>query len=331
MRAVKTVGIVGTGVIGAAWAARFLAHGLDVVAWDPAPNGEEQLRSKIDNAWPALTKVGLFPGADRSRARFVSSLEELAQSADFIQEAAPERMELKQDLYRDLDRMTAADVILASSTSGFMPSDLQAKCEVRPERLVIGHPFNPVYLLPLVEVVPGKAQDEAVMDAACEFYRTVGMYALRVRKEVDGHISDRLQEALWRENLHIINDGIASPKELDDAIIYGPGLRWAFMGVNKTFTLAGGDQGMKHFFQQFGPALELPWTHLKAPALTDELVDTMVEGCEPLLEGKTIQEMEQLRDDCLIDIMRALRTYQEGAGRVLHENEERRKKMQASS
>ena len=231
-------------------------------------------------------------------------------------------LDLKTKLHADIDAAAPADVIIGSSTSGLLPSDFQADC-ARPERVLVGHPFNPVYLLPLVELVGGKKTAPETIEAARAFYTKIGMYPLHVRNEVEGFLSDRLQEALWRENLHIVNEGIATTEELDDAIVYGPGLRWAFMGVNKTFALAGGDEGMRHMLRQFGPALELPWTKLKAPELTEELIDKMVTGTEDQLAGTTISEMERLRDDCLIAIMQALETFNEGAGRVLKENRDR--------
>lgn len=320
---IKTVGIAGTGVIGAGWAARFLAHGLDVVAWDPAPDAEQKLRAAVDNAWPALSKLGLFPGADMSRLKFTSSLKEMAKSVDFIQESAPEILELKISLHRDLDQAARPDVIIASSTSGLLPSDFQSQCE-NPERTIVGHPFNPVYLLPLVEIVGGEKTGEAALAKATGFYTEMGMKPLRLKKEVEGFLSDRLQEALWRENLHIINDGYASTGDLDDAIRYGPGLRWAMMGTNQAFYLAGGDQGMRHFLKQFGPALKLPWTKLEAPELTEDLIEKMVEGTVKQAKGRSVKELERLRDNCLIAIMQALRSYDVGAGRVLHENENRR-------
>lgn len=321
MSEIKTVGLIGGGVIGAGWAARCLARGLDVVAWDPAPEGAAVLRAKVANAWPALEKMGLVEGASQDRLQTVQSLEAVAKVADFIQESAPERLELKIDVHRQIDAAARPEVPIGSSTSGLLPSEFQAQC-AHPERVFVGHPFNPVYLLPLVEVLGGEKTDAAVLDRAEAFYRTIGMHPLRVRTEIEGFLSDRLQEALWRENLHMVADGVATTGELDDAIVYGPGLRWAFMGVNKTFALAGGEQGMRHFMEQFGPALKLPWTKLEAPELTDDLIDRMVDGTTEQLGGASIREMERLRDDCLIEIMRALAKYREGAGRLLAERAE---------
>jgi carnitine 3-dehydrogenase len=321
MTDIKTLALIGGGVIGAGWAARALAHGLDVVAWDPAPEGAAVLRAKVANAWPALTKMGLAEGASEARLTTVATLEEAARAGDFIQESAPENLGVKIDVHRQIDAAAAPGVPIASSTSGLLPSDFQAQC-ANPGRVLVGHPFNPVYLLPLVEVLGGKKTDVAVLDQAEAFYRAIGMYPLRVRTEIEGFLSDRLQEALWRENLHLVADGVATTGELDDAIIYGPGLRWAFMGVNKTFALAGGEQGMRHFMKQFGPALKLPWTKLEAPDLTEALIENMVAGTDEQLGGASIREMERLRDDCLIDIMRALSKYREGAGRLIAEREE---------
>lgn len=315
-RRIKTVGLIGGGVIGGGWAARCLANGLDVVAFDPASNGESILRGKVANAWPALIKVGLAPGASQDRLRMAHGLEEVAKASDYIQESVPERLDLKIKVHAEIDRYAAPDVIIGSSTSGLLPTDFQAECAY-PERVLVGHPFNPVYLLPLVEIVGGKKTSQEAREAAGAFYKSIGMYPLQCRTEVEGFLSDRLQEALWRENLHMLAEGHATTQEMDDAIIYGPGLRWAFMGVNRTFALAGGDEGMRHFMHQFGPALKLPWTKLEAPELTEALIDTVVEGTQAQLAGTTIPEMEQLRDSCLISIMEALAIYREGAGEVL--------------
>ncbi len=321
MTEIRTLGLVGGGVIGAGWAARALAHGLDVVAWDPAPEGAAVLRAKVANAWAALERMGLAPGASQDRLATVDSLEAVAEAADFVQESAPERLEVKIDVHARIDAAADPSVPIGSSTSGLLPSEFQANC-THPERVFVGHPFNPVYLLPLVEVLGGKRTDDAVLDRAEAFYRAIGMHPLRVRTEIEGFLSDRLQEALWRENLHLVADGVATTGELDEAIIYGPGLRWAFMGVNETFALAGGEQGMRHFMKQFGPALKLPWTKLEAPELTEDLIEKMVAGTTEQLGGVTIREMERLRDDCLIEIMQALAKYRKGAGRLMAERGE---------
>jgi len=322
MSDIKTVAIVGTGVIGAGWAARCLARGLDVIATDPGAGAEQKLRDAINTAWPAVAKLSMAPGAEPGRLSFVGTVAEAVTKADFIQENAPEREDLKRALHAEIDAAARPDVIIASSSSGLLPSAIQADCQ-HPERVVIGHPFNPVYLLPLVEVVPGKKTAPDSIDRAADFYESIGMKVLRVRKEIEGYLSDRLQEALWREVLHLVNDGIATTEDLDDAVIYGPGLRWALMGTCLTFHLAGGENGMRHMLEQFGPALKLPWTKLVAPELNDTLIDRMVEGTLEQAAGRSITELEQLRNDCLVDIMRALRQHDVGAGQVLARDEAR--------
>ena len=320
---VKTAAVIGSGVIGAGWAARMLARGLDVVAWDPAPDWRNRLRAALENAWPAVCKLGLFPGASLERLRCADSMEAACRAADFIQESAPEQLELKRNLITAIDACAGADVVIASSTSGLLPSDLQAGCN-RPERVIVGHPFNPVYLLPLVEVLGGRKTAPEAVDRTTAFYQDLGMHPLRVRSEIEGFLSDRLQEALWREVLHLVNDDIASTGELDAAITYGPGLRWAFMGTCLAFHMAGGDGGMRDFMKQFGPALKLPWTKLEAPELTGELIDKLTDGTRQQAAGRTVKELEQLRDDCLIAIMRALQQFEVGAGKVLAQEDARR-------
>ncbi|GMQ76868.1 MAG: hypothetical protein BMS9Abin01_2168 [Gammaproteobacteria bacterium] len=323
MRDVRCFGVLGTGVIGAGWAARALARGLDVIASDPAPGAEQRLRARVDNAWPALTKLGLSPGADRERLAFTTDLEALCARADFIQESAPENQDLKRALHARLTAVAPADVIVASSSSGLLPTRIQSDSH-HPGRVLIGHPFNPVYILPLVEVLGGALTDARCIDDAMVFYRSLGMHPLHVRTEIEGYISDRLQEALWREALHMVADGVASTGEIDDAIIYGPGLRWAFMGTCLTFHLAGGEAGMGHMLEQFGPALKLPWTKLEAPQLDDALVDRLVEGTRAQAGDRSIAELERVRDECLIGIMRSLRPFRLGAGNTIAEDERRR-------
>ena len=318
----RTIGVVGTGVIGAGWVVRVLARGYDVVAWDPADGAEQRLREAVERAWPSATRLGLFPGADPARLRWTDSPEELAAGSDFIQESAPEREELKQELLARLDASAAPEVVIASSSSGLLPTRLQEP-RTHPERFVIGHPFNPVYLLPLVEIVAGEATSSDTVETARTHYDDLVMYPLVVRREIEGYLSDRLQEALWREVLHLVNDGVATTAELDDSIIYGPGLRWAGMGTNLTFHLAGGAGGMRHMLGQFGPALKLPWTKLEAPELTDELIEAMADGCEAQSGERSTAELEQLRDDYLLAVMRALRACGVGAGNLIAEREDR--------
>ncbi len=302
---VRRVAIVGTGVIGSGWAAHFLARGLDVVASDPHPEAQARLASAVDNAWPALERIGLAEGADRARLVFAAALEDAVADADFVQESAPEDEALKTALLARIDAAARPDAIIASSSSGLLPSRIQAGC-ARPGRIVIGHPFNPVYILPLVEVLGGEQTDPQAIERAIAFYRASGKRPLHVRVEVPGYISDRLQEALWREALHMVADGVATTEEIDAAITGGPGLRWAFMGPCLTFHLAGGDAGMAHMLEQFGPALKLPWTRLEAPELTGELARRMIEGTAAQAGEHGVKDLERTRDDCLIRIMRAI-------------------------
>ncbi|MBT3245935.1 MAG: carnitine 3-dehydrogenase [Actinobacteria bacterium] len=318
----RTIGVVGTGVIGAGWTVRALGRGHSVVAWDPDPAAEKRLREFIGRAWPSATRLGLFPGADPENITFAPSAAELAGTVDWIQENAPEREALKRDLINELAGAAPPDTVIASSSSGLLPSRLQQGCR-HPERVVIGHPFNPVYLLPLVEVVAGEQTSQETVDAAVAHYDDLVMHPLVVDTEIEGYLSDRLQEAVWREILHLVKDGVATTAQLDDAITYGPGLRWAGMGTNLTFHLAGGEQGMRHMLQQFGPALELPWTKLVAPELTDDLVDAMADGCLEQADGRSIADLEALRDDYVINVMRALRPLDLGAGRLVAEREAR--------
>lgn len=306
--AIRTVCVVGAGVIGAGWAARYLAHGLEVVATDPAPDAEERLRAKVALAWPALEQIGLDPAASQSRLSFRADLDRAVEGADFVQESAPEREDLKRRLLAQIDHAAPPDVLIASSSSGLLPTRIQADCR-HPGRVLIGHPFNPVYLLPLVEVVAGRATAPEAVDGALRFYRAMGMRPLLVRTEIEGYIADRLQEALWRESLHMVAEGVATTGEIDDAVVYGPGLRWALMGTNLTFHLAGGDEGMAHMLRQFGPALKLPWTKLVAPELTDELVERMVEGTQAQAGGRSISELERRRDEFLVRLLALVREY----------------------
>ncbi|MBJ9977055.1 L-carnitine dehydrogenase [Pseudomonas sp. S75] len=303
---IKTFAALGCGVIGSGWIARALAHGLDVIAWDPAPGAEQALRRRIANAWPALEKQGLAEGAAQHRLTFVSTVEACVGDADFIQESAPERLDLKLDLHARISAAAKPEALIASSTSGLLPSEFYA-ASTHPERCLVGHPFNPVYLLPLVEIVGNRHTSPEAIEAARTVYTALGMRPLHVRKEVPGFIADRLLEAVWREALHLVNDGVASTAEIDDAIRFGAGLRWSFMGTFLTYTLAGGDAGMRHFMAQFGPALQLPWTYLPAPELTDRLIDEVVEGTTEQLGARSIAALERYRDDTLLAVLAAVK------------------------
>ncbi|HSH47776.1 MAG TPA: L-carnitine dehydrogenase [Halomonas sp.] len=305
----KRLAVIGTGVIGNGWIARALAQGWDVVAFDPAQGAEARSRDAVANAWPALEKLGLADGASQQRLRFVDSLEAAVENADLVQENVPERLELKREILARLDAATAAETVIGSSTSGFKPSDLQQECARAPGRIIVAHPFNPVYLLPLVELVGGDATAPEQLDAARALYQQLAMRPLIVRKEIEGHIADRLMEALWREALHLVNDGVATTEEIDAAVVYGCGLRWSLMGTFLTFHLAGGDAGMRHMLEQFGPALKLPWTRLEAPELTDTLIDRVVDGCEHQAAGRPVSELAKRRDAFLVDLLDLVQRY----------------------
>jgi len=322
MRQVRTLGLLGTGVIGGGWAARALHFGIDVLAADLKPEMEEWIRGAVANAEAALARLTLAPLPPKGKLSFTTDLHAMARQADFIQENIPEQLELKQRVLAEVSHHAPADVVIASSTSGLMPSDLQRDM-VAPERFLVAHPFNPVYLLPLVELVGGRQTSTAALDAASTFFTYIGMHALRVRREVPGHLTDRLQEALWREILHMVNEDLATTGELDDSIVYGPGLRWAAMGTNLIYHLAGGETGMRHMLRQFGPCLKWPWTKLEAPELTEALIDKMVAGTQAQAAGRSIRELERLRDDYLVAIQQVLKQYNIGAGATLRALEER--------
>jgi len=308
MKDVKQITVVGTGVIGNGWIARFLANGYDVIACDPAQHAELRMRKAIDQAWPTLEKLGLAEGASKNRVTFESNLAKAVKNADFIQENVPEREDLKRKVLAEIDQHAKPEAIIASSTSGLKPSTLQQDCQM-PERVIVAHPFNPVYLVPLVELVGGEKTDQKIIKMAEDFYHSINMKPLILSTEIEGHVADRLMEAIWREALHIVNDGVATTEEVDAAIVYGPGLRWALMGPFLTLHLAGGEQGMRHMLEQFGPALKLPWTKLVAPELTEELSNKVIEGCEQQTKGHSISALEQRRDEFLIELMQLLNKY----------------------
>ncbi len=322
MRSVRTLGLLGTGVIGGGWAARALHFGMDVIAADVRPEMEDWIRGAVANAETALARLTSAPLPPKGTLTFTTDLEAMARRADFIQENIPEQLELKRRVLAEASRHAPADVVIASSTSGLMPSDLQRDMH-SPQRFLVAHPFNPVYLLPLVELVGGRETSLRTLEAAHAFYTYIGMHPLRVRSEVPGHLTDRLQEALWREILHMVNDGVATTGELDESIVYGPGLRWAAMGTNLIYHLAGGETGMRHMLRQFGPCLKWPWTKLEAPELTEQLIDRMVEGTQAQAAGRSIRELERLRDDYLVAIQQVLRQFDIGAGSTLRALEER--------
>jgi carnitine 3-dehydrogenase len=309
--AVDTVACVGAGVIGGGWVAHFLARGFRVQAWDPAPDAADRLGRLVDAAWPALTALGLADGASRDRLVVTPTLAEAVGSAGFVQESAPEDLPLKRRLLADIDAATPAGVVVASSTSGFGMTEMQVDAAT-PERLVVGHPFNPPYLIPLVEVVGGRDTASWAVDWAAEFYRRVGKTVITMDHEVPGFIANRLQEALWREALHMVANGEATVEQIDTAITAGPGLRWPVQGPCLTFHLAGGDGGMGRMLDHFGPSLKSPWTRLDAPELTSELRDAMVDGCDRAADGRTIADLVAERDRAIIAIHRAVEEARDG-------------------
>ncbi len=302
---VRTVVCAGTGVIGGGWAAFFLAKGYRVVAWDPGVNADARLRHLVDAAWPALTELGLADGADRANLSFEPDLAAACRQADFIQESAPEDLDLKRRLLADIDSATPEDVVISSSTSGFPMSEMQVDC-VAPGRTVVGHPFNPPYLIPLVEVVGGRLTDTDAVAWTADFFRLAGKSVITMDREVPGFIANRLQEALWREALHMVAAGEATVEQIDLSITDGPGLRWPVQGPMMTFHLAGGQGGMAHMLDHFGPSLLSPWTRLVAAELTPELRDAVVDGCEREAAGRSIDELVAERDRGVIAVLRAL-------------------------
>ncbi|MEX0369466.1 MAG: carnitine 3-dehydrogenase [Tateyamaria sp.] len=321
-RAVNTAAIIGGGVIGGGWAARFLLNGWDVRVFDPDPDASAKLApvlAQARRALPSLTDVALPPEGTLS---FHTDLAETVQGAAWIQESVPERLEIKHKVFAALQGACRTDAIIGSSTSGFKPSELQDGA-LRPEQIMVCHPFNPVYLMPLIEVVPSPQTDPDLVARAEDILRSLGHFPLRVRKEIDAHIADRFLEAVWREALWLVKDGVATTEEVDEAIRMGFGIRWAQMGLFDTYRTAGGDAGMRHFMAQFGPALKWPWTKLMdVPEFTDDLVDLIAGQSDAQSGHMTIPEMLKARDDNLVGMMRALKANNWGAGAVMNGHEQ---------
>jgi carnitine 3-dehydrogenase len=299
---VRRVGIVGAGVIGGGWALHYLRTGFDVDVYDPSPRARPDLLRMVEGSWPLLDRMGLSDGASPDRLVFHDTLAGAVADADMVQENAPEDGSVKRRVLADVDRSARPGVVIASSTSGFLMSMLQADC-AHPERCVVGHPFNPPYLIPVVEVVGGERTDPAAVDWLVRFYAGTGKRPLRLSRELPGFVGNRLQEAMWREALHMVAAGEATVEEIDASIAFGPGLRWALMGPCLTFHLAGGGGGMAHMLDHFGAALEEPWTRLTAPPLTPELRDRMIEGCLRQADGRSVADLERLRDGFLADLL----------------------------
>jgi 3-hydroxyacyl-CoA dehydrogenase len=299
---IRRVACIGAGTIGASWAAYFLSRGLEVVVSDPAPAAPELLRRMIEQAWPAMLRLGAVAGADPTAWRFEPDPVQAVEGAGFVQESAPERYDVKKALLPRLDAVLPPEVVIASSSSGLLISRLSQGCR-HPERCVIGHPFNPPHLVPLVEVVGGATASRAAIDTALEFYRSIGKHPIEIRKEVPGHLANRLQAALWREAVHLVAEGVASVADVDAAISEGPGLRWALMGPHTTFHLAGGPGGMTHFLHHLLPAMQSWWNDLGTPAVTPALQAKLVEGVREAVGGRDVAELAARRDAFLIALL----------------------------
>lgn len=305
----RRIAIIGTGVIGASWTALFLAKGLDVVATDVAPDAEASLKRFVKNAWPALERLGLSPGASQSRVIFTPDLAAAVQGVDLVQENGPERIDFKKDLYRKLDELLPADVIIASSSSGLTMSEIQSACALHPERCVIGHPFNPPHLVPLVEIVGGAKTSEAVIERASKFYADLGKQPVRLRKEVPGHVANRLQAALAREVYYLVAEGVVSAEDVDKALSWGPGLRWGIMGQLMLNHLGGGAGGIEHFFDQFTGPMTAWWKVLGAPELTPDVRRKLIDGVHKEVGTRTIEDLEEERDAILLGLLELRRNY----------------------
>ena len=303
-REVRRVAVVGTGVIGASWAAFFLARGLDVSACDPAPGAEGRLRHAVAQAWPALERLGLSPGASAERLAFAPSLAEAVRDADFVQENGPERADWKRDAFRQLGDLAGPDVLLVSSSSGFGPS-VFGDAAAHPERVLVGHPFNPPHLIPLVEIVGGVSTSEDALARATAFYAALGKRPIRIRREMTGHVVNRLQAALWREAFHLVEAGAVTVAEVDAAVAHGPGLRWALMGPCLLNHLSGGPGGMAHTLDHLGPLMERMWADLGRPSLTPELKRALVDGVDAELADVDPAAMLAERDRLLVDLVSA--------------------------
>jgi carnitine 3-dehydrogenase len=296
------IAVVGTGTVGASWAAYYLSRGLDVSATDPGPGAEALLHRMVEQAWPVLEELGMAKDADRSRLSFSDDLTVALDGAEFVQEAAPEREEVKIELFEKLGALTAPEVILASSTSGLLISHLQERCR-HPERCITGHPFNPPHLIPLVEVVGGDQTSAATIEQAMEFYRSIGKFPIHVRTEVIGHVANRLQAAVFREAIHLVYSGVASAADVDAAIAYGPGLRWALMGPLLTFHLAGGEGGIEHFMDHLREANNIWMADLSEDLITEEAAAAVIRGVVDEAAGRSVAELVTRRDEFLLELL----------------------------
>ena len=308
-RNLKKVAVIGTGVIGTGWIIRFLAHNKVVYAFDKDFDLYKKSIKEIKRTWPHVKKFFGKKKLNLQNLKYCHSIEEATKETDFIQECVSENYLLKTNLMKLIGEKSKKNAIISSSSSGLLPTRIYSKCK-NPERTIIGHPFNPVYILPAIEIVSGKETSKLTVNKTFQFYKSISMNPITVKNEIPGYLSDRLQEALWREGLHIINEGHATTEDLDRAIEDGPGLRWSLMGTFLTFHLAGGNSGMTHMLEQFGPALKLPWTKLKAPKLSKNLVKKLVEGTKKQSRGKTITEISNIRDEYLVELLKLRKKYE---------------------
>ena len=306
---IKNVSVIGTGVIGAGWIIRCLAHNKNVVAYDKDLRLKKRLIVEIKRTRPYVKQLFNKKIINLKNFKYVTSIEKAVKKADFIQECATENYSIKTKLMRVIGKYAKPNAIISSSSSGLLPTKIYSKCK-NPSRGLIGHPFNPVYMCPGVEIVPGKKTKKIFLNKANNFYKSISMNPIMVKKELPGYLADRLQEALWRESLHIINEGYASTKDLDRAIEDGPGLRWSLMGTFLTFHLAGGEAGMKHMLKQFGPALKLPWTKLKAPKLSKKLSSKIILGTKQQAQGKLVSTLSNIRDEYLLNLLKMRKKYE---------------------
>lgn len=310
---IRRIAIVGTGVIGASWAAQFLARGFDVTATDPGPNAETNLRKYVDDAWPALERIGLSLGASTERLSFTTNMKDALSQADFVQENAPEKPEFKIKLFADMDAATPSDSIIASSSSGITPTVMQANCK-HPERVLIGHPFNPPHIIPLVEIVGGEKTSPAAIEQAISFYTSIGKKPIHLRKEVVGHVANRLQAALYREVVYLIAQGVVDVTDADTAVSWGPGLRWGVMGPNLLFHLGGGQGGIQHFIDHLSGPVSTWWKDLGTiTEFSSEAKQAIVEGVLAEAGTRSIEQLERERDEVLLGLL-ALRA-QDGSAR----------------
>ncbi len=309
MSNIKKVAVIGTGVIGVGWIIRCLAHNKIVYAFDKDLKLKKNLISEIKRTWPHVKKLFNKKKLNLKNFKYFISIKEALKNADFIQECATENYNIKIKLMNKIGKFAKPNAIISSSSSGLLPTKIYSKCK-NPARSMIGHPFNPVYLCPGVEIVPGKKTNKKFLSKANSFYKSISMNPIILKKELPGYLADRLQEALWREALHIVNEGYASTEELDRSIEDGPGLRWSLMGVFLTFHVAGGKAGMKHMLEQFGPALKLPWTKLKAPKLSKKLSSRIIAGTLNQAKGKSVAKISNIRDQYLVDLQKLRKKYE---------------------